>query len=79
MKTKDPYQKQMQDFLKMMQGRLQHAFDEQDNGNYAPMEKLYNQEFKISFMGKTCNLYFGAYEYQEIEQALQNIIDENNI
>ena len=79
MKTKDPYQKQMQDFLKMMQGRLQNAFDEQDNGNNTPIEKLYNQSFTLSFMGKTCRLDFGAFEYQEIEQMLQNIIEENNL
>ena len=76
MKTKDPYIKQLQDFLNMMQGRLTHAFDAQDNGNDAPMEKLYNQEFQISFMGKTCELYFGASEFQALETMLQELIEE---
>ena len=79
MKTKDPYQKQIQDFLKMMQNRLNHAWQEQDNGNDSPIEKLYQQEFNLEFMGKKCALYFGAIEYREIEQALQNIIDKLNI
>jgi hypothetical protein len=79
MKTQDPYIKQLKDFLKMMQSRLQHAWDEQDDGNDAPMEKLYNQSFTLSFMGKKCELYFGAFEYQEIEQLLQNVIDESTL
>lgn len=76
MKTKDPYTKQLQDFLNMMQGRLAHAFNEQDNGNDAPMDKLYTQTFYLSFMGKTCRLDFGASEYQEIESMLENLINE---
>ncbi len=76
MKTKDPYVIQMQDFLNMIQGRLTLAFNEQDNGNNAPMEKLYNQSFYITFMGKTCRLDFGASEFQEIETTLKNLIDE---
>lgn len=79
MKTKDPYTRQLKAFLDMMQGRLNYAFEEQDKGNYEPMEQLYNQSFTLSFMGKTCELYFGAFEYQEIEQMLQNIIEENNL
>lgn len=76
MTQQDPYVKQLQDFLNMIQGRLNHAFNEQDQGNDAPMNKLYNQSFYISFMGKTCRLDFGASEFQEIETTLQNLIDE---
>ena len=76
MKTQDPYVRQLQDFLNMIQGRLSHAFNEQDQGNDTPINKLYSQSFYISFMGKTCYLDFGASEFQEIETTLQNIIDE---
>lgn len=76
MKSKDPYVKQMQDFLNMIQGRLTHAFNEQDKGNDEPMNTLYKNTFYISFMGKTCRLDFGASEYQEIETTLQNLINE---
>ena len=76
MKTKDPYIKQMQDFLNMIQGRLTHAFNEQDNCNDAPMENLYKQSFYIQFMGKTCRLDFGASEFQAIETMLQDLIEE---
>ena len=76
MTQQDPYVKQLQDFLNRIQGRLSHAFDEQDKGNDAPIEKLYNQSFYLSFMGKTCRLDFGASEFQEIETMLQNLIDE---
>ena len=72
----DKYTKQLQDFLNMMQGRLFHAFNEQDNGNNAPMDRLYQESFYISFMGKTCRLDFGASEFQEIETTLQNLIEE---
>lgn len=76
MKTKDPYVKQMQNFLNMIQGRLTHAFNEQDKGNDDPIENLYKQSFYLSFMGKTCRLDFGASEFQEIEIMLQNLINE---
>lgn len=74
--TKDPYIKQLKDFLNMMQGRLAYAWDEQDNENDAPIEKLYGQSFTLSFMGKSCKLDFGAIEYQNIEQMLQDTINE---
>lgn len=70
------YTKQLKDFLNMMQGRLAHAFNEQDNGNDAPMDELYRHSFYIEFMGKTCHLDFGASEFQEVETMLQNLIEE---
>lgn len=72
----DKYEKQLKDFLKMMQGRLYHAWDEQDNGNDAPIDKLYGESFTLSFMGKSCRLDFGAVEFQAIERMLQDIIEE---
>ena len=78
MKTKDPYIKQIKAFLDMMQGRLNHAWDEQDKDNYEPIERLYKNSFSISFMGKTCKLDFGASEYQALEQMLQDLIEELN-
>lgn len=76
MAKQDPYTKQLKDFLNMLQGRLSNAFDEQDKGNNAPMEKLYNQTFYLSFMGKTCSLDFGASEFQAIESMLQELLEE---
>lgn len=71
----DNYKQQLQDFLKMMQGRLYHAWDEMDKGNDKPIDTLYNQRFCISFMGKYCYLDFGAEEFQELETMLQKIIE----
>lgn len=76
MTQKDPYIKQIQDFLNMMQGRLTHAFDEQDKGNDTPMNQLYSKTFYLSFMGKTCALDFGASEFQALETMLQDLIEE---
>lgn len=73
----DNYTKQLQDFLKMMQGRLYHAWDEMDEGNDEPMDNLYEQYFILSFMGKHCKISFGAEEFQEIEAMLHNIIEES--
>lgn len=70
------YEKQLKAFLSMMQGRLSHAFDEQDRGNDAPIDKLYSESFTLSFMGKSCTIDFGAVEFQAIESMLQEIIDE---
>ena len=72
----DNYRKQIKDFLNMIQGRLYYAFDEQDKGNDAPMEKLYSQAFTLSFMGKKCCLDFGASEFQAIESMLQDLLNE---
>lgn len=76
MTQQDPYVKQLQDFLNMIQGRLYYAFEEQDKGNDTPMDELYRHSFYIEFMGKTCHLDFGASEFQEIETTLQNLIEE---
>ena len=72
----DNYTKQLKDFLKMMQGRLYHAWDQMDEGNDEPMDDLYNQRFIISFMGKNCYLDFGPDEFQALETMLQNIIED---
>ena len=63
-------------FKNMLEGRLTHAFDETDNGNFDPMDELHENRFSLSFMGKSCKIYFGAFEYDSIITMLNNILEE---
>ena len=63
-------------FINMLEGRLTHAFDETDNDNFNPMDKLYENRFTISLRGKKCNLYFGATEYHSIIEMLETILED---
>lgn len=68
--------KQMIAFKKMLEGRLTHAFDETDNDNFDPMDELHENRFTLSFMGKSCKLYFGAIEYDSIITMLNTILED---
>jgi hypothetical protein len=69
--------KQIIDFKKMLESRLNHAFDERDeNDNESAMDKLYEQDFIITFMGKSCRIAFGATEYHSIIGMLEDILEE---
>lgn len=70
------YGKEIEIFLNYMRGKLHRAWDEEEKGNNEPIEKLYSAKFKISWEGATLELYFGASEFQNIEDCLQAILDE---
>ena len=72
----DKYNKQLKDFLNMLQGRLKYAWDEMDNGNDKPLDTLYDNHFTLSFMGKSCKIAWGAEEYTAIEEMLYDLIEE---
>ena len=69
--------KSLIDFKKMLEGRLTNAFDERDdNNNDAPFDELYENKFTLSFMGKTCEYYFGAQEYQATIDLINAVLEE---
>lgn len=63
-------------FKNMLEGRLTHAFDETDNDNFEPFDTLQDNMFSLSFMGKSCKIYFGPGEYDSIITMLNNILEE---
>lgn len=58
-------------FIKMLESRLDYSWDDTEK-----MDKLYEGVFELSFMGKKCRFGFGATEYNEITEALKNILEE---
>ena len=74
--TLENYIETVRAFRNTIEEKLNHAFTEMDNGNEAPMEALYNEPFTISFNGMSCKLFFGAIEYNEITNALDNILED---
>ena len=68
---------QIIDFMKMLDGRVTHAFDQRDeHDNEAFFDDLYSSCFNLTFKGKSCKIYFGSTEYFAIINALQTIIEE---
>lgn len=72
----DRKKKEIVDFLKMLKSRLEYAFDKTDVGDFSELDKMYEQDFEISFMGKKCTIAFGAEEYNTITNALEHILEE---
>lgn len=68
--------KEIADFLKMLSSRLEYAFNKTDDGDFSELDKMYEQDFVISFMGKSCHVAFGAEEYNTITEALEHILEE---
>lgn len=71
------YAKEIEIFLSYMRGKLTRAWDEENKGNNEPIEQLYNSKFTITFEGASLDLYFGACEFQRLEDCLQEILEEN--
>lgn len=68
---------QIIDFKKMLDGRVTHAFDQRDeHDNELYFDELYSNCFELSFMGKSCKLFFGATEYHAIINMLETILGE---
>ena len=63
-------------FKNMLEGRLTHAFNEQDNENFTPMDTLQDNMFTLSYMGKSCKIYFGPVEYDSIITMLNNVLED---
>lgn len=57
-------------FKEHIEKLLDKAFDE---GN---LEPLYEQDFILSFMGKSCRIAFGAETYNNLIDYLENTINE---
>ena len=47
------------------------------NKNWEDREELYKEDFTIAYRGKTLVLPFGAIEYNNITDCLENILKEN--
>lgn len=65
-------------FKNMIEGRLTHAFNETDRNNFTPFDTLQENMFTLSFMGKSCKIYFGAFEYDAITIMIEKILEEYN-
>lgn len=71
------YGQEIEIFLTYMRGKLEKAWEEENKGNNKPIDHLYNEStFRITFEGATLELCFGAIEFQSLEDALQNILEE---
>jgi hypothetical protein len=71
------YNQDIEFFLSYMRGKLERAWEQESKGNEKPLHHLYNEAtFQITFEGVTLELGFGACEFQNLEDALQNILDE---
>ena len=72
----DNQKKEIAGFLKMLSSRLEYAFNKADDDDFSELDKMYEQDFVISFMGKSCHVAFGAEEYNTITEALEHILEE---
>lgn len=69
--------KSIVDFKKMLESRVDYAFTQRDDfNNDEPFDELYRNNFTLSFMGKSCTIYFGATEYHAITDILREILEE---
>lgn len=71
------YEKQIEYFIEHMNKSLAHAWDEEEKGNNAPIEQLYNSSINISFNGVTLELCVSPCEFDSIIECLE-YIKENN-
>lgn len=71
------YPKEIEIFTNYVEEQLKFAWEEETKGNNAPIEKLYDEKFELTFRGATIELYFGAIEYDSIIDCLKKIKEEN--
>lgn len=76
MKPQYQYCKDVVMFKYNMQKELENAWEEQEKGNEAPIEKLRQEPITITFGGKTLELAFGSTEFESIIEALEKIAEE---
>lgn len=70
-------QSEIRAFKNMLEKCLDNAFNEWSKGNGKPFNQLYNSYFTLTFGAWSCKLSFGAIEYNEITNALENILKEH--
>lgn len=71
----EKYQEEVKAFREYIEKALDMAWEEEEKGNSAPLEELYNGGFKLTFKGKTINLDFAPCEFDAITHCLE-IIEE---
>lgn len=76
MKPEYQYCKDVVLFKYYMQKQLENAWEEQEQGNNEPIEKLRSEPITITFGGKTLELAFGSTEFESVIECLENIIEE---
>lgn len=70
------YREQIENFQNHVESELENAWSEEEKGNPELTKALYNETFKITFKGKTLELYMGACEYESILECLDRIKEE---
>ena len=73
----DSYKKEIETFINHMNKSLGDAWDEEENGNNEPIEKLYNSHINISFNGVTLGLRVAPCEFDAIIECLEYIKEES--
>ena len=71
------YKKQIEYFIDHMTKSLAFAWEEEEKGNNAPIENLYNSSINISFNGVTLELNVAPCEFDSIIECLEYIKDES--
>ena len=72
------YEQEIQIFIDYMNSSLGNAWDEEEQGNNEPINKLYNSSINISFNGMSLELYVAPCEFESITNCLE-YIKENSI
>ena len=70
------YKEEIENFQTHMESALEEAWEEEDNGNSEPLQKLHNESIKITFKGQTLELAFGSTEYETLLECLDRIKEE---
>ena len=76
MKPEYQYCKDVVMFKYFMQKQLENAWEEQEQGNNEPIEKLRSEPITITFGEKTLELAFGSTEFESVIECLEKIIEE---
>lgn len=63
-------------YLERLKEFINHCKSELDK-NWEDREELYKEDFTITYRGKTLILPFGAIEYNNLTDCLENILKEN--
>ena len=73
----DTYMKELDSFIDHMEKQLDHAHNESLKKNYMPFNELYETTFTLTFRGTTLEIPFGAIEYNNLLECLENISKES--
>ena len=70
------YREEIENFQNHLESTLEEAWEEEDNGNSEPIQKLHNEPITITFKGQTLELAFGSTEYESLLECLDRIKEE---